>query len=48
MFCVPGLKIISILYTIVRIGVEGHSFYVTLFRLKLGLRDQDFQDMWNL
>ena len=42
--CVPGIKKITLLYTIVPIGVGGHFFHVTLFCSKIGLRDQDFQD----
>jgi len=43
-FCGPGLKKITLLYTSVPIGEGGHFFHVTLFRSKKGLRDQDFQD----
>ena len=43
-FCIPFFKRIFFLYTIVPIGVGGHFFHVTLFRSKIGLRDQDFQD----
>jgi len=43
-FCVSGLKKITLLYTIVPIGAGGHFFHVTLFRSKKGLRDQHFQD----
>ena len=43
-FCVPGLKKITLLYTSVPIGAGGHFFHVTLFCSKKGLRDQDFQD----
>ena len=47
-FCVPGFKKITLLYTIVPIGVGGHLFHVTLFCSKIGLRDPDFQDKSNL
>ena len=43
-FCELGSKNIILLYTIVPIGVGGHFFHLTLFRSKIGLRDQDFQD----
>ena len=43
-FCVPGFKKITLLYTIVPIGVGGHFFHVTLFLLKIGPRDQNFQE----
>ena len=43
-FCVPSFKKITLLYTIVPIGVGGHFFHVILFCSKIGLRDQDFQD----
>ena len=42
-FCVSGLKKITLLYTIVPIGAEGHFFHVILFRSKIGLGDQNFQ-----
>ena len=47
-FCVPGFKKITLLYTIVPFGVGGHFFHVTLFCSKIGLRDQDFQAKLNL
>ena len=47
-FCVPGFKKITLLYTIVPIGVGGHLFHVTLFCSKIGLRDPDFQDKSNI
>ena len=43
-FCVPGLKKITLLNTIVPTGVGGHFFHVTLFCSKIGLRDKDFQN----
>ena len=43
-FCVPGLKKITLLYTSVPIGVGRPFIYVTLFRSKIGLRGQNFQD----
>ena len=43
-FCVPGFKKITLLYTIVPVRVGGHFFHVILFGSKIGLRDQDFQD----
>ena len=47
-FCVSGFKKITLLYTIVPIGLGGHLFHVTLFCSKIGLRDPDFQDKSNL
>ena len=47
-FCVPGFKKITSLYTSVPIGAGGHFFHVTLFCSKIGLRDQDFQAKLNL
>ena len=43
-FCEPCFKKITLLYTIVPIGVGGHFFNVILFCSKIGLRHQDFQD----
>ena len=43
-FCIPFFKKISLLYTIVPIGVGGHFFHVIPFCSKIGQRDQDFQD----
>ena len=43
-FCVPGFKKITLLYTIIPVGVGGHYFHVTLFRSKIGLKDQDFKE----
>ena len=42
-FCIPSFKKITLLYTIVPIGVGGQFFHVILFCSKIGLRDQDFQ-----
>ena len=35
---------LTLLYTIVPIGVGGHFFNVILFCSKIGRRDQDFKD----
>ena len=42
-FTLKGSKNITLLYTIVPIGVGGHFFHVILFRSKIGLGDQNFQ-----
>ena len=47
-YCEIGSKNIILLYTFVPMGVGGHFFHVTLFCSKIGLRDQDFQEKYNL